>query len=833
MRKIKLLTLTLLTLILISLFASPTMAAMSFKTGYKEYTNFVTVGDDGALGGPGGEILSRVAQMSDWTFNMELYTEADYVNKIQQGFSNVGAFLPDYGEGKNPAKIYYTDTPIGYERGVFYVPASSDLHYQDYGSFNGMTVGTIAGNYQTDLFKAYASEKGFSVSFKEYADVNELTNALDSGAVSGIIYGAPGELTNYLIVDRFSELPLYIITSEWGKEYVDRINQDLAKLVAEDANFATTYADKYYATAKAPQAKTIEEEQQEQAAAEADAQKKAEEEAAAKKAAEEAAAAEAAAQQASEPNKFNEIVDKVLSKVPEQYRQYVFIGAGALVALIVLIIIIVSGKKKNKMGDMDGITDREIDNAVAEALKEAEAEAFEEAKAEEDERQAEVHETVFGNAQKIEKQPDPVIEARPETHFIPEPVAEAAPEPVKVQEVVPEPVAEVIPEPEPEPAPEDDYVIPDEPKAPVKETEDQDKIIARFREQLSKTEGYKKVAPVNPPVEPVAEVIPEPEPEPMPEPEPEPEVSPVTEKFEPREEPEEIKQVRPELTQEELEELLEDDEEILRPEEKIAPVKGISPNPERTVDMKDEPFVLTHESSIDLKKFGLKVFLQPGYGVDSDKQIGASATALYQHHIRGMIYPEKLMKTLVHNGQGHLYDRFIFQNICENKATKYINRDKFRILVPVSAATIAKADFDEWYMDMARKYNADVSVIRLDLAIDGNNMTRAKLAAITRLRRFGFGVALSQVGSPNYPLDMISQILPDAVVIDDSLLQPDEMDLESTSRLADMKAFCMRNAIPMEANRIDTRELFKQAIDAGCSVLRGNFLSRPVPLDNK
>ena len=233
-------------LLMLSLAGLPAVAAMNVRTGYTEYDDFCGVDANGVLTGPAGEILTAVEEKNTaWHFQGVEYVRSEYPEKIRQGHGILGAYLPDAGD-LNPKGITFTDIPIGTEHGIMYVKAEAEVFYEDFAGFNGMKVGGIKDNVQNELFSQYQEEKGFTAELVEYNTLADLRSALDSGEVNAIVYGSAVEQSDLKVVARFSELPLYIVASKWGLQFVDKINDMLKERQEADADFAQTLFNKYY-----------------------------------------------------------------------------------------------------------------------------------------------------------------------------------------------------------------------------------------------------------------------------------------------------------------------------------------------------------------------------------------------------------------------------------------------------------------------------------------------------------------------------------------------------------------------------------------------------------
>lgn len=809
-------------LLLLSAAALPALAAMDVRTGYTEYDGFCGADENGALTGPAGEILNAVEEANPaWHFVGVEYGRNEYTAKIRQGFGIIAAFYPDAGE-LNPTSVTFTDIPIGTEYGILYVKPDAQVFYEDFSGFNGMKVGGITESVQNKLFAQYQELNGFTAELTEYASLADLRAALDAGEIQAMVYGSAVEQSDLKIVARFSELPLYIVASNWGLQFLDGINQVLEELQAADANFAQTLFDKYYGDRPAAvQALTLEEERQrleEEQNQQETGQPGTEEPGQADPG--QTGSGEAAPGGQTEPSPSGSGLDtSALAKAG--------VLAAAGVALVVICVFAgkASARKKKNSSAKKEVSKKERKKAAADRKAEeaalAAAALAEESPAEESLAEAaDFAELAAVTDLAGEEAGLPGLAESEET------LAQAAADVDGAEAAGDEegggewsfgqedPESEAAGQDEAACADLTDLDALDNQNAPIQTAELPD---AFFAMGASADASEQSAAGE----EADTETRPRPEEE---------SAEAAAEKLSEETPPAEGAEASSPAREIEVPSAAAPAESAGFRSASAEPAKESAWSARREEKHRGEP---AEKEEVNLNSFGLRLFLQPGYSVENDKEIGAEAMALFQHHIRGMIYPERLITALREQGEGQLYDRFVFQSLCETQATRQINRKKFRILVPVSRESLAQPDFARWYADTAERYGAETRALRLDLSVESDQLSQELIEQFRYLKGKGFGIALKQVGSQGYPLSLIEVVKPDAVVLDDILLIPQSQELESATRLAEVKALCLRLQIPMEAERVDSREIFRLALEAGCQVLRGNFLSRPVPLEKK
>lgn len=114
----------------------------------------------------------------------------------------------------------------------------SRFELNDYGSFDGMTIGVLSGNSRNNDLAALAQEKGFSYQTVEYEDESELTAALREKEVDGIVASSLRKHTGEKIVARFALEEFYVIVRKEDSDLLDEVNKGI-KLRKQFAVLAT------------------------------------------------------------------------------------------------------------------------------------------------------------------------------------------------------------------------------------------------------------------------------------------------------------------------------------------------------------------------------------------------------------------------------------------------------------------------------------------------------------------------------------------------------------------------------------------------------------------
>ena len=230
---------------------------------------------------------------------------------------------------------------------------------------------------------------------------------------------------------------------------------------------------------------------------------------------------------------------------------------------------------------------------------------------------------------------------------------------------------------------------------------------------------------------------------------------------------------------------------------------------------------------------GLTISLQPRYSVNHNSIIGAEVSVSSRHPIRDRIYPEELVKSLTQKAKLYILDRYLFESLCmcklEEKIESYLD---FEIVIPVFTESVLRPDFSQWYIDAAKNYNIPPAYFRLDLVYSWQtDQDQLVYQSLQELTAAGFRVALKEVGNTNYPLDLLSEVDLEAVVVAEQLIVDALANERKRKLLMAMKGLCAQMGFRMEADRIDSREKLQLLSKVGCQVFQGNFLTRAIPFE--
>ncbi|MDE5858918.1 MAG: response regulator, partial [Oscillospiraceae bacterium] len=116
----------------------------------------------------------------------------------------------------------------------------------DYKTYNGMTVGLVAGSSQNQSLAEFAEENGFSYNAKEYSDSDVLAAALQSGDVDAILSSDLRKAENEKTLDIIEEADFYAIVRKDDTELLDEINYAIEQMDINEGDWKNVLFYKYY-----------------------------------------------------------------------------------------------------------------------------------------------------------------------------------------------------------------------------------------------------------------------------------------------------------------------------------------------------------------------------------------------------------------------------------------------------------------------------------------------------------------------------------------------------------------------------------------------------------
>ena len=258
MKRTRLLCLALAALLLtaapLNTFAAQPAAEQTdvLRVGFFAFSGYHIIEEDGRRSGYGYEFLQRLAIHGGWSYEYVGYegSYADALDMLRSGEVDVVTSVSKTPEREE--EFLFSAQDIGVNSTIFTVKAGNqEIVEGDYSTYDGISVGMLDGNSKNANFERFALQHGFTYHPVYFAGQDELTAALQSGAVDAAVTGSLRLLENEWLFDSFDSSPFYICTRKDRTDLMARIDEAINEMDLHDPNWRDALHEKYYATDQA------------------------------------------------------------------------------------------------------------------------------------------------------------------------------------------------------------------------------------------------------------------------------------------------------------------------------------------------------------------------------------------------------------------------------------------------------------------------------------------------------------------------------------------------------------------------------------------------------
>lgn len=228
------------------------------------------------------------------------------------------------------------------------------------------------------------------------------------------------------------------------------------------------------------------------------------------------------------------------------------------------------------------------------------------------------------------------------------------------------------------------------------------------------------------------------------------------------------------------------------------------------------------ENYIDNDCFYL--LFQPLVDAKSGKLFGCEVLARLKNEHGYEVLPGKFLETIKKENLSRKFDLYILEKCCR-RAERH-RESSLYIACNFSRRSLESVGISEEMLDIAKNIGAEPGRIIIELE-DGQSDSGMLDENIKALKNAGFKICMDDFGRGNTAFGELSGLSPDIIGIDKSVLYAAQNEwgahiFESTVKLAGAmkaKVLCMG---------IENDEQKRSAISAGCDILQGFYLYRPM-----
>ena len=191
------------------------------------------------------EYLQEIARYTGWNYEYVYGSLEECQSMLADGRIDIlgGVSLPE----TPPDGVTYSKLPNGMNYSMLIISAADTRYgYEDFRSFDGMTVATLKGSNDAEHFSAYSAEHGFSATIVEYPYIEAMLTALRDGLVDGAIVSYLGKNSGFTDIARFAPSPFYFAVSTMNPEIIRGVDDAMNAISLQNPYYEKELYKRYF-----------------------------------------------------------------------------------------------------------------------------------------------------------------------------------------------------------------------------------------------------------------------------------------------------------------------------------------------------------------------------------------------------------------------------------------------------------------------------------------------------------------------------------------------------------------------------------------------------------
>ncbi|MDD3336089.1 MAG: transporter substrate-binding domain-containing protein [Eubacteriales bacterium] len=216
------------------------------RVGFYEMAGYENISDAGTLGGYAYDYVEAIAQYANW--DVEYVTDCDWsdsLGMLERGEINLLCGVLKSEGRENLFSFSDVSCGVGYSC-LAVKQERTDIAYEDFEGFNGLTVGLARNSARNDGFLQYCEEHSFSVHCVIYDTEEQLYQALQDEEIDALMTTSNMKIDGERIVAKFDLRDQYIAVNREDIDILSELNDALTSLKMELPDFESTLYEKYY-----------------------------------------------------------------------------------------------------------------------------------------------------------------------------------------------------------------------------------------------------------------------------------------------------------------------------------------------------------------------------------------------------------------------------------------------------------------------------------------------------------------------------------------------------------------------------------------------------------
>lgn len=250
-------------------------------------------------------------------------------------------------------------------------------------------------------------------------------------------------------------------------------------------------------------------------------------------------------------------------------------------------------------------------------------------------------------------------------------------------------------------------------------------------------------------------------------------------------------------------------------------------------ELLDEQFILSNmKAALTNREF--VVYFQPKFELMTEQICSAEALVRWVHPIKGMIPPNRFIKTFEKNGFITELDFYVWEETCK-WIRSWIDRGNTPIPISInmSRADIYNPKIDIILLSLLSKYNLNPSHIFLEITETAyTENSEQMIEVVDRLKKLGFIIEMDDFGSGYSSLNMLSELPIDVIKLDMRFVQNEDSSRNKRSIMSFVISLAKWMGLMVIAEGVETEEQVNLLKVLGCQRVQGYYFSKPLPMDS-
>lgn len=225
--------------------AATGMRPHPIRVGYTDSPGFIEKTAAGTVDGYGVAYLNEISHYTGWRYEYVYATWQECLERLAKGeldLLGMAQYTPE-----RAASYEFASLPSGVEYMVMYVRNDdNEVYYNDYQSFNGLRIGVLKGNFQTEILSDVARKNTFTYQPVLFDSSKAMVESLQNKQIDAVVTGSMPLYKDLRLVARFQADPIYFITTKGNKAVLQRLNDALMNIHANTPEFENTTYTTYY-----------------------------------------------------------------------------------------------------------------------------------------------------------------------------------------------------------------------------------------------------------------------------------------------------------------------------------------------------------------------------------------------------------------------------------------------------------------------------------------------------------------------------------------------------------------------------------------------------------